>query len=158
MVSVVNAVPAGLVFEQLGSLGPRAAGALGPPAERRSAPPSSPNTSPTSTYVVYPKGTEGRSYAEHALAQAGIELRAAAEATSASAMRALVRAGFAPAFIPALGKRPRRKTNPDGTVAFDLTDMLQELAGLPGFGLLRRAGEPTGLVAAFLEVARAEVA
>ncbi len=157
IVSDATSLAEGLVFEQLGSLGLQLLVPAGHPLGKKR-PPLKPKHLGEYSYVVYQRGSEGRIYAEQALAGAGITLRAAAEATSASGMRALVRAGLAPAFVPALGKRPKRKAYPDGTVAFDPTEMLEELKGLPGFGFMRRAGAPGGLVQTFLEVVREQVA
>jgi DNA-binding transcriptional LysR family regulator len=107
--------------------------------------------------LVYSRETQARAWADAAFAEAGLCPRPVAEASSAAAMRALVAAGVAPAFLPALvgKKRPRRRVNTDGTVSFDLTAALEKMAGLPRYGLLHRAGEPSGILARAIELAQA---
>lgn len=104
--------------------------------------------------VMYEAGSPGRAFGERALAEAGIGVTVVAEASTAAALQALARSGLAPAFVPSLrtGKPRRRRTLPDGTVAFDLTGSLETLSELPPFGLVRRARPaPTGLLAEFCE-------
>jgi DNA-binding transcriptional LysR family regulator len=89
---------------------------------------------------VYDRGQPGRAILERAFAAAGLELVVAAEASSIETLRALVRAGVGPAFIPLAGSArpgstPRKH---DGFVAFDVTGLV------PGepvrYGLLLRPG------------------
>jgi DNA-binding transcriptional LysR family regulator len=156
--SVIGALPEGLVYEELGGLGLELlVPARHPLAKRRA--PLGPKHLEGLRCVLYSKGTVGRDYSLQAMAQAGFLVEPAVEASTAIAMRALVRAGVAPAFIPALigdKKRPRRKTFADGTVSFDLTALLQQTVGtLPPFGLVRRAGRADrGLVATFVDAVR----
>ena len=85
----------------------------------------------------------------------------AAEASSAAAMRSLVRSGVAPAFVPTLGtKRPKRQTRSDGTVSFDLTALGEKLTGVvPEYGLITRSKPPRGgLLELFQAEARRAVA
>ncbi len=158
------AAPAdGVVFEKLGVLGLTLLVPAGHPlarARKRRAP-IEPRDLSGRSYVLYLPGTAARAFTDSALAKAGLAVDPAAEASSASAMTGLVRAGVAPAFLPALGPAgpPHRRTLPDGTLEFDLTPLLERVAGLPRFGLFRRAGSPTtGIAAAFFAAARRHVA
>ncbi|MCA8923020.1 MAG: hypothetical protein KDD82_14490, partial [Planctomycetes bacterium] len=150
-VAIEGPPPAGIAYEPLGELGllllvPGAA----PLASRRRS--LDAKALRELSFVVYPEGTSGRRFTEATLAQAGVDLRVAAEASSASAMQALVRAGVGPAFVPAPlpgARRVRRRERKDGTVSFDVTDLLQRFTDLPRFGVYRRAGaQQGGIVAA----------
>jgi DNA-binding transcriptional LysR family regulator len=159
--SVIGPVPPGLVYERLGGLGlellvPKAH----PLAKRRG--PLGVEQLDGLRCVLYAEGTTGRDYSLQAIHQAGFEVEPAVQATSAIAMRALVRAGVAPAFIPTLigsKGRPRRKVSADGSVSFDLTSLLEQTVGtLPPFGFVRRAGRADrGLVSTFVEAVRSRL-
>jgi hypothetical protein len=60
--------------------------------------------------------------------------------------------------VPALigeRKRPRRSKLKDGTVSFDLTELLEKTLGLPPFGFVRRARQrESGLALAFAEAVK----
>jgi DNA-binding transcriptional LysR family regulator len=159
-VSNVEAVPEGLAADELGRLGLRLiAPATHALARRRAA--LDARDVAGQRFVLYAPGTQGRAYTDRALALAGIEVGVAAEASGAASLRAFVRAGLAPAFVPALGvrRRTRRRALADGTVEIDLTHLLERVAALPRFGVLRRRGTAAvGLVAAFREAARAALA
>lgn len=130
-------VPEGLVFEELGRLGLELLVPRGHPLARRR-PPVRAGDLHGHGWALYAEGTEARGFTDAALARAGLGVGGpVAEATSAGALRALVRAGLAPAFLPALRSAggPSRRAHPDGTVAFDLTAQAGEL---PRFGLWRR--------------------
>lgn len=139
----------GVDYSPLGELGLLLLVPEGDPLAGRR-PPLKPRALQEQRFVVYPPGTPGRTFTEAALEQAGVELRVAAEASSASAMQALVRAGVGPAFVPAplpTTRRVRRRVRSDGSVAFDLTELLRQFAELPRFGAYRRASAQPGGVA-----------
>lgn len=97
--------------------------------------------------AVYTAGTPGRRLTDAGLAAAGIEVEVACEASNAAALLALAAAGVAPAFVPMLcGMRPppKKRKLPAGGVAFDVTELFQEVAGLPRFGLTYRAKTSPG--------------
>lgn len=155
-VASVSVVAGGVEFEELGRLGLRLLVPASHPLARRR-PPLLPRQIAGHRFILYVRGTKAREFTEATLSQAGISVATAAEASSAASMGALVRAGLAPAFVPAMAARglPQRRELPDGIVAFDLTHGLEKVAGLPRFGVLRRAGAPpVGLVAAFTDAAR----
>jgi DNA-binding transcriptional LysR family regulator len=130
-------VPDGLVFEELGRLGLELLVPKGHPLARRR-PPIRAEDLRGHGWALYAEGTEARAFTDAALERAGIGAGTpVAEATSAGALRALVRAGLAPAFVPSLRRAggPVRRTHADGTVAFDLT---AQAGDLPRFGLWRR--------------------
>lgn len=110
--------------------------------------------------LVYAAGSEGRRFTDEAMRRIGLTIQVAAEASSASALRAMARAGVGPAIVPSLGRpRRRRTTGRDGLVVIDVTDVVDRVVGLPQFGLLRRAGPAlSGLAAAFSRLARARFA
>lgn len=149
-----SAAPPHVAYEPLGQLG---LALLVPPGhplgERR--PPLRPEHVSGLRFIVYTRGSEARAFTDAALARAGVALEVAAEASTAAAMRALVRAGVAPAFVPSLSRpRSARRTLSDGVVAFDLTRGVPE-GDLPAFGLLTRAGAPpVGLAARCAELLR----
>ena len=91
---------------------------------------------------VYDRTQPGRGILERAFAAAGLELRIAAEASSIETLRALVRAGVGPAFIPIPGPAAKAARRPrsarDGVVAFDVTGLV------PGEPVKYRAPAPTG--------------
>ncbi|MEZ6186803.1 MAG: LysR family transcriptional regulator [Planctomycetota bacterium] len=152
-------VPRGIVYEPLGELG---LSLVVPPthawAGRRGAP--GPRALADQRFVVYPPHSAGRRFTELALEQAGVTLKVAAEASSAAAMESLVRAGVGPAFVPlplSGLRRPRRRKRADGTVAFDVTELLRQFLELPRFGLYRRTGAISGLVQAFRGALEAQV-
>ncbi len=153
-------LPPEVAFEELGQLGLELHVPADHPLARRR-PPLRPELLADLRCVVYTQGSEGRALSDALLARAGLAVVPAAEASTATAMQALVRAGVAPAFVPALrGAAPprRRRTLPDGTVAFDLSGPAAELGPLPSFGLLRRARPaPRGLLARFCALARQAV-
>jgi DNA-binding transcriptional LysR family regulator len=154
-VAGVTRTPPQVAFERLGQLGLELLVPAGHPLAARR-PPLTPAHLRGHRFVVYSEGSEARSFTDAALARAGVPLEVAAEASSAAGMRALVRAGLGPAFVPSLVRpRTRRRTIEGGVVAFDLTHALPE-ADLPPFGLLTRSGTPTtGIAARFAELARA---
>lgn len=159
--SVVGPLPEGLVFEPLGGLGLELlVPAKHPLASKR--PPLGAAQLDGLRCVLYGRGSPGRRYSEQAIGQAGFAVEAAVEASSANTMRALVRAGVAPAFVPVLigeRKRPRRSKLKDGTVSFDLTGLLEETVGLPPFGFVRRARQrESGLMEAFAAAVRSLLA
>ncbi len=158
LVGALARLPAGVTFEQLGTLGLELRVPAAHPLAKKRAP-LSPRQLAGLRCVVYTQGSAGRAFGEAVLAAAGVEVTPAAEASTASAMQALVRAGVAPAFVPSLrdgAQRPRKRTLADGTVAFDLTESAQTIADLPRYGLLRRSRPaPQGLLARFCELARA---
>lgn len=152
----LSSAPPNLTYEPLGKLGlALLAPADHPLAGRR--PPLETEHLAGHGFVVYARGTEGRAFTEAALSRAGVSLQVTAEASSAAAMRALVRAGLAPAFVPTLTRaRSARRTLRDGVVAFDLT---RAITDPPTYGLLTRAGaRPSGLTARFMDLARARAA
>jgi LysR family transcriptional regulator, benzoate and cis,cis-muconate-responsive activator of ben and cat genes len=109
-------------------------------ARRR--PPLRPEHLQGEALALYTAGTPGRRLSDAGLAAAGIEVEVACEASNAAALGALAAAGVAPAFVPMLcGMRPppRKRKLPAGGVAFDVTELFQEVAGLPRFGLTYRA-------------------
>ena len=61
--------------------------------------------------VLYGKGLRARQFTDKALRRAGVEVTVAAEASSAGSIRALVRAGSWAAFVPVLGRPPRRRVH-----------------------------------------------
>jgi DNA-binding transcriptional LysR family regulator len=148
--------PAGIDYERIGCLGLELLVPPGHPVAARKASALRPGDLVGHDVIVYAKGSFGRAFTEQALARAGVPLSVAAEASSAAAMKALVRAGVAPAFVPSLSRpRTRRRTLRDGVIAFDLTGAVGE-DELPAFGLLTRTGAPpAGLAARFVELARA---
>jgi len=149
--------PPGIAFEELGVLGLQLLVPAKHPLARRR-PPLEPRHLEGHRFVVYEAGTEGRAFTDRLLGQAGVALTPAAEASSAASMRSLVRAGLGPAFVPALGDAPRRKKQKDGTVAFDLTELVSRLASLPRFGLLLRDDQrPSGLLAELVALTRARL-
>lgn len=153
-IASVSAPPSQLAYEPIGNLGlSLLVPAAHPLAARRA--PLRPEHLAGQRFIVYSRGSEGRTFTDAALARAGVRFEVAAEASTAAAMRALVRAGLAPAFVPALARpRSARRTLEDGVVAFDVTRAAVE--GLPAFGLLTRAASPpAGLAARFVELARA---
>lgn len=148
----LSAAPGRLRYEPLGRLGlALLVPARHPLAARR--PPLRAEHLAGHGFAVYARGTEGRSFTEAALGRAGVRLEVAAEVSTAAAMRALVRAGLAPAFVPSL-TRPRaaRRRLRDGVVVFDLTGAA---AGQPAYGLLTRDAPLSGLAARFAELTRA---
>lgn len=151
------ALPSGLSSLPLGELGLELLVPRGHRLSKRR-PPFRPAWLLDEPLVVYPPGSAGRDYTEAALSRAEVPLTIAAEASSAATMRALVAAGVGAAVVPALlgsKPRPRRRTLPEGVVSFDLTESLRDLAGLPRFGVIRRAGAPSeGLSALFVRHAR----
>jgi DNA-binding transcriptional LysR family regulator len=102
--------------------------------------------------IVYEARSPGRILTERLFRESGRPLQVAAEVTFSQTMRALVRAGVAPAFVPylfsgamndvvrvpgkpgSLGRLPREP----GTVAFDMSSRLR--GGALPFGLLYRSG------------------
>ncbi len=157
-VAGVVAPPPDLVFERLGSLG---LSLLVPPGHallRRRGPLEVTHLEGLDV-VAYERDSEGRRFGDAILARAGLHLTVAAEASTASAMRALVRTGIGPAIVPALvAPRPGRRAGPDGVVAVDLTPLAKKVADLPPWGALRRIGAPSALVASFVDAARVTAA
>jgi DNA-binding transcriptional LysR family regulator len=94
--------------------------------------------------IVYEPHSPGRLLTERLFRESGRRLQIAAEVTFSQTMRALVRAGLAPAFVPYVildaPGRPRRPELPrePGSRSYDMTAKLKG-TGLP-FGLLYRAG------------------
>ena len=158
VVALLVDAPPGVETLQLGEVGLELfVPAKHPLAKKR--PPLKPSQLSELEVVVYAPGTVARGWGDRAFADAGLNPVPVASASSAGAMRSLVRAGVAPAFLPALinGKRPRKRTHPDGCVSFDLTSVLAKMSGLPGYGLWlpSPSEELEGLVAAAVELARA---
>jgi DNA-binding transcriptional LysR family regulator len=94
--------------------------------------------------IVYEPNSPGRLLTERLFRESGKRLRVAAEVTFSQTMRALVRTGIAPAFVPYLlsldkeaGTRADLPREP-GTVAFDMSTLLR--GGALPFGLAYRAG------------------
>ncbi|MBI3846174.1 MAG: LysR family transcriptional regulator [Planctomycetes bacterium] len=159
-VASLASVPEGVAVDELGRLGLRLLVPADHPLARRRGPLDSRHFA-GHRFVLYAAGTQGRAYTDRALAQAKLAIETAAEASSVGSLRAFVRAGLAPAFVPALGvaQRVARRTLTDGTVEIDLTHLLERVTTLPRFGLLRRSGTaPAGLVAAFRDAAHAALA
>lgn len=85
----------------------------------------------------YERGSEARRHTDRIARELSIPLRGVGEATSASALRALVRSGVGPAFVPALDeKRPRRRHAKDGVIEFDLRPAFEGAFELPEYGML----------------------
>lgn len=117
--------------------------------------------------IAYEGDSPGRVLTERLLHEAGGRLKIAAEVTFAQTMRALVRQGVAPAFVPYLhrSKNPkdgmaRRDDTEDelprepGTVAYDVSERLK--GGALSFGVVYRAGtEESRAFAALFEGLRA---
>ena len=99
----------------------------------------------------YAEGTAARRWADEALARTAWQVRVVVEAPSATALRALVRAGVAPAFVPALVSS-RRSRRPRGAAsepaARDLAPLLEGVQPLPRYGVLRRTSAPSPLQSA----------
>jgi LysR family transcriptional regulator, benzoate and cis,cis-muconate-responsive activator of ben and cat genes len=154
--SSLAARPSGLRFEAIGVLGLELLAPRGHPLARLR-PPIDPQRLAGHGYILYSRGTEERAFSESVLTAAGLSIHVAAETTSAAALRSLVGAGLWPAFVPTVGRSARaRRASGNGMVAFDLTDFLERAAGLPRFGLLRRAGRgDSPLAACFADEARA---
>lgn len=144
-------LPAGIGFEPLGRL---ALLLLVPPRhpwgrKRR----ITPKLLGEEALILYESGTAGRTYSDAALAALGLHPEAAAEASSAVGMRAMVAAGIAPAVIPALrAGAARRRTNAgDGVVEHVVTDLLEGVLELPRYGLLEREHTTNENVRAFAD-------
>lgn len=94
--------------------------------------------------LLYEAGTEARRFTDRLTRELGLELRCVGEATSATALRALVRSAVAPAFVPALltggggTRRPLRRRADDGVVEYDLERAFDPAPALPEYGLLTR--------------------
>jgi DNA-binding transcriptional LysR family regulator len=149
-------VPEGLAFEEIGELGLQLLVPASHPLSKKRAPLKLSQLEGI-RFVVYPEGSEGREFTEATLRRVGVPLNTAAEASSASAMRSLVRAGVGAAFVPALQRHKRQRKKRalgDGCVSFDLTDMLREVAGLPKFGIFRRRVGTRRLIKEFCLAAR----
>ncbi|MGE3963508.1 MAG: LysR family transcriptional regulator [Planctomycetota bacterium] len=145
-------LPPGLRFQGLGRLSLSLLVPTGHALARRRVPLSVEGLT-GHAFIVYEAGTAGRSYTDAVLAQLGLTLEVAAEASTALGMRALVRAGVGAAFVPALVKRatPKRrpqarsKLNAGGIVEFGVSELLHPLIELPEFGwITRRDTERSG--------------
>ncbi len=151
-------LPDGIAFEPVAPLGLCLLLPPGHPLERKRGA-IGPADLAGHRFVTYEPGTAGHAVTDRVLRGEKIALEVAATASSATAMEALVQSGLAPAFVPVLRPRARRKTRrADGTVEVDLTDALKRRRGtLPMWGLLLRDGvEPAGLLASFCEEVRAQ--
>lgn len=135
------AVPEGIAFEALGRMALRLLIPSGHALAKRAGPLSLEDLR-GEPLVLYERGSEGRAFTDAALRRTTLDVPVAAEASSAFAMRALVRAGVAPAILPHIGKPPARRVLPDGTISCDITELVRRTHGLPRYGYLRRAGEP----------------
>jgi DNA-binding transcriptional LysR family regulator len=160
LANVVGAPPEGLSFEPLGELGVELVVPAGHPLGKRRS--LGWKQLDGLVCVAYERGSRGRGYMDRCLSEAGLAVDPMAEASSASGLRALVRAGVAPAFVPALlgrKKRPKRRTSADGSVTFDLTALMREAQGeLPPFGVIRRATlRPHQLVRDFTDALQTEL-
>lgn len=93
------------------------------PLARRRRPPA-PGDLDGLPLCVYEPGQPGRRLVEAAFRAAGIALRVAAEATSVETLRALVRSGVAPAFVPVVERAGRRARRDGEVVAFDVTGLV----------------------------------
>ncbi|MGE0712038.1 MAG: LysR substrate-binding domain-containing protein [Planctomycetota bacterium] len=147
--------PRGLMARPLGRLGLELrVPASHPLAKKR--PPLRPSDIQELPCLLFERGTSARDWADAAFAEAGLSPRQAGEASSTAALQSLVGAGLAPAFLPTLDRSrrpaPRKRENADGTVSFDLTRVMEQMAGAAAFGILMRAGEPAGLVALALSL------
>jgi DNA-binding transcriptional LysR family regulator len=94
--------------------------------------------------IVHERRSPSRKLTERVFREYGSHLQIAAEVTFAQTMRAMVRSGVAPAFVPHLissgssSGSPRGLPNEAGTRTFDVSPRLKG-GGLP-FGLLYRSG------------------
>ena len=136
-------VPPGLRWEPLGRIG---AALMIPKAHPLAASGNVPtfNEIARCPLIVYEANSPGRLLTERLFRQSGGSLQVAAEVTFSQTMRALVRAGLAPAFVPYLlsGKkrdlaRARLPQEPQ-TISFDVSSRLK--GGALPFGLLCRPG------------------
>jgi len=114
--------------------------------------------------IAYEGDSPGRVLTERLLQEAGANLKIAAEVTFAQTMRALVRQGVAPAFVPYLHWTKDGKTKGEtledalprepGTVAFDVSERLK--GGALSFGVVYRSGtDESRAFASLLEGLRA---
>lgn len=105
----------------------------------------------------YVEGTAARRFADETLALAQVRVSVVAEAGSAAALRALARAGVAPACVPALTPtRGRRRTRKGAEpLTHDLAPLLPGGRALPRYGVFRRAAAPSPLQAALLRALHA---
>jgi DNA-binding transcriptional LysR family regulator len=152
-------VPEGMAFEVIGELGLQLLLPPGSDFVKKRKPPTVAQLEGMS-FVVYPEGTEGRLFTDTAKARSGASLNTVAEATSSAAMRALVSAGVGAAFVPALygtGRKRKKRTHKDGTVAFDFSDSLREVTGLPHFGIFRRRVGTRKIIKDFCDIAKKQL-
>ena len=134
------AVPPGLRWEPLGKIG---AALMVPRSHPLAASDTPPSSLEIAKYpmIVYEPNSPGRLLTERLFRESGKRLVVAAEVTFSQTMRALVRAGVAPAFVPYLISNADGKINlprEPQTVSFDMSSKLK--GGALPFGLLFRPG------------------
>lgn len=103
---------------------------------------------------VYERGNPGRAILEDAYRRAGMTFHIAAEAGSAAALRALVAAGVAPAFVPVVAPTRGSAARREGSiVAFDVSAFVPRSL-VPNepvrYGLLTRPAPPAHMAVADL--------
>ncbi|HYF50527.1 MAG TPA: LysR family transcriptional regulator [Planctomycetota bacterium] len=133
--------PAGLQWQPLGHIG----AALLVPRSHPLAKLEDPSFSEVGKYplIVYEANSPSRALAERLFRESGRRLIIAAEVTFSQTMRAFVRAGVAPAFVPFLrpGKGAEQRLalpREPHTITFDVSSKLK--GGALPFGLLFRPG------------------
>ncbi|HYG76567.1 MAG TPA: LysR family transcriptional regulator [Planctomycetota bacterium] len=133
--------PQGLRWEPLGQIG----AALLVPAGHPLAKLDNPSFTEVAKYplIVYEPNSPSRQLTERLFKESGRKLIIAVEVTFSQTMRAFVRTGLAPAFIPFLrsgSKSSQRSTLPrePNTISFDVSSRLK--GGALPFGLLFRSG------------------
>ncbi|MCZ7647357.1 MAG: LysR family transcriptional regulator [Planctomycetota bacterium] len=131
--------PAGLAWEPLGHIGAALLVPEGHPLAKLGRPPTTAELV-RHPLIAYEPQSPGRLLLERIFREAGSRLTIAAEVTFSQTMRALARAGVAPAFVPFLRRAKGAVELPrePGTVAFDASARIQ--GGALPFGLLYRPG------------------
>ena len=133
------AIPPGMHWEPLGRISAALLVPKSHPLAASGVPPSSAEIA-KHPMIVYEPHSPGRLLTERLFRESGRRLVVAAEVTFSQTMRALVRAGVAPAFVPYLLGRGREAALPrePQTVSFDMSSKLK--GGAIPFGLLFRPG------------------
>lgn len=136
-------IPRGLKWLPLGRIGISLLVPANHPWAKAGRPPS-PEEVARHPVILYEPHSPGRALAERLFRQFGVRLKVAAEVTFAQTMRAFVRAGLAPAFVPYLMPGRSGQPQPEDLprlpqiVVYEMTAKLR--AGPLPFGLLHRPG------------------